>query len=99
MEDQEDILIHLLKLLRKENDGAAMIPVETADEQLGYFLTRDGMRAYFDAYGPKLTAEDRARLQHDMTHPTGSVTTEELMEWLRQEDAVEAATPGRAGRD
>ncbi len=92
MEDQEDILIHLLKLLRKENDGAAVIPVETADEKLGYFLTPDGMQAYFDAYGPKLTAEDRGRIQTDMTHSTGSVTTEELMDWLRQENAVPAAT-------
>ena len=120
MEDQEDILIHLLKLLRKENDGAAVIPVETADEKLGYFLTPDGMQAYFDAYGPKLSAEDRQELRHrmanpgrwlttgqllaeldaeergriqsDMTHLSGSVTTEEVTEWLRQENAVPAAT-------
>lgn len=51
IEDQEDIPIHLLKLLRKENDGAAVIPVETADEKLGYFITPDGMQAYFDADG------------------------------------------------
>ena len=94
LEDQEDILIHLVKLLRKENEGAAVIPLDTADEHLGYFLTRDGMQAYFDAYGPKLTAEDRAELQRDMKESTGSVTTEELKAWLREEVAAPAATPG-----
>ena len=96
MEDQEDILIHLLKLLRKENDGAAVIPVETADEKLGYFLTPDGMQAYFDAYGPKLTAEQDAELQRRIENPDGSkwLTVEEMLAALDAEDQLPPPTPG-----
>ncbi len=93
MEDQEDILIHLLKLLRKENDGAAVIPVETADEKLGYFLTPDGMQAYFDAYGPKLSAEDRQELRHRMANPGRWLTAGQLLAELDAEDSEPGTAP------
>lgn len=96
MEDQEDILIHLVKLLRKENEGAVVIPLDTADEHLGYFLTREGMQAYFDAYGPKLTDEQNAEFQRRIENPDQSkwLTIEEMLAVLDAEDSPPPPTPG-----
>lgn len=97
MEDQEDILIHLLKLLRKENDGAAVIPVETADEKLGYFLTPDGMQAYFDAYGPKLSEERWAVLEERVKHGRCLSAAEARAELMAEAERHQTREPALSG--
>ena len=121
-EDKSRVFCALLKeLIALNGGGQGPIPIDSPDgEDLGYHVAPPAARAYFDAYGPKLSAEDRQELRHrmanpgrwlttgqllaerdseergriqsDMTHLCGSVTTEELKEWLRQENAVPAAT-------
>lgn len=92
-DDQEAIFFYLVRELIRDSAPAGMIPLADGAEQLGYLLTVQGAQAQFERYGPKLTAEDLAGLQHRIDNPGRLFSLDELLEELRKADPVEVRPP------
>lgn len=92
-EQQEAVFVSILKALIADSGGEGLIPIQSDGEWLGYFVPPAVSDAHFERYGPKLTPEEKARVQRSFENPGRSFTLEEMLELLRQGDS--AAPPGR----
>ena len=65
VEDKTRVFCALLKeLIALHGGGRGPIPISTPDgEDLGYLVAPPATRAYFDAFGPKLSAEQLAEYE------------------------------------
>lgn len=81
VEDQEDILIFLIKEMIRVNGDNGLILVRTETEDLGYHVPPKAAAAIFEAYGPKFTPEqwaefdERAKRVHE-ARPAAEVVAE-----------------------
>ena len=96
-ECREAIFLDILKEILSIHDGGALIPIHAGEEYLGTFYPPAAVQYLFDKYGPKLTPEREAEVQHAIDNPGRIFTLEEFWESLREEDA--APTPPAAGRE
>ena len=98
-EAKEAVFVDLLKELVRENgDGEGLVEVTTtADGFLGTFYPPKAVQYLFDRYGPKLTPERKAEIQHAIDNPGRTFTLEELLESLEEEDAALEQAVGERG--
>ncbi len=92
-DEKEDLLVLLLKELIRENSDLGWIPITTATEHLGSFLPAKGERELFEQRGPKLSTTDRADLQRVLDNPGPTLTFEEMLQALREDDPVGGSPP------
>jgi len=87
-DQQEAVFVAILKAIIADSGGKGYIPVEWEGEWLGYFVPPAAAQELFDRYGPKLSPERLAEIQHAAANPGRSFTLEEMLEWLNSEEAA-----------
>jgi hypothetical protein len=87
-EEQEAVLLFLLKELIRINGGEGLIPFSFAGEQMGYYVPPKAAEHLFERAGPKLTAERDAEIQRVIDNPGKTFTLEEVLASVREEDAA-----------
>jgi hypothetical protein len=86
-EDQEAVLMFLLKELIRINGGNGLIPFETEDGQsMGYYTPPAAAAYLFEKYGPKLTPEREAEIAERIARNEPGIPIEQLIEELRREE-------------
>ncbi len=69
-EDQEAVLLFLLKELIRINGGTGLIPFEAENgESMGYYVPPAAERWLFETHGPKITPEREAELAERLDEP------------------------------
>lgn len=87
-DDQEAVLMFLLKELIRLNGGNGLIPFSFASEQMGYYVPQKAAEHLYEQSAPKLTPEREAEIQRVIDHPGKTFTLEEVLASVREEDAA-----------
>ena len=83
-EDQEDILIDLIRAMIAYNGGKGLIPIETPEgESLGYYVPPAAADARAELYLPKLSPERMAELVRRIENPGDAISAEQFIAELR----------------
>jgi hypothetical protein len=98
IEDQEAILADMLQKLIDIESPSQFFKVASVDHVFGYFLTPEGAKAQFEAFGPKFTPEYRAELDERLKHLDRAIPAQVVIEELRKE-AAELARKRRLSTD
>ena len=97
VEDKSRVFCVLLKeLIALHNGGKGPIPITAPDgEDLGYHVAPPAAQAYFDAYGPKLTAEEIAEYERRLADEGSFVSKEEFLAGIKEmlEERFGSRTP------
>jgi hypothetical protein len=85
VEDQEEILMFLLKEAIRVNGGSTIILMQSETEDLGYYVPPAAVNAHFEAFGPKFTPEEEAMLDERFSRLHEARPAREVIEELRRE--------------
>lgn len=93
-EDQEAVLLYLLKEVTRIDGGNGLIPFQTDNgEPMGYYVPPKVAAEQFAKSGPRLTPEQRAEVQRRIDQPGKTLSFDQMKEWLTA--AEPAAVPER----
>jgi hypothetical protein len=86
----------LKELIALHGGGKGPIPVTSPDgENLGYHVAPPAAQAYFDAFGPKLSAEDVTELEERVKHGRRLSPTEARAELIAEVERQQILEPER----
>ncbi len=98
-EDKSRVFCALLKeLIALNGGGQGPIPIDSPDgEDLGYHVAPPAARAYFDAYGPKLSEERWAVLEERVKHGRCLSAAEARAELMAEAERHQTREPALSG--
>ena len=85
LEDQEAVLVFLLKELIRIYGGTGLIPFSFEGEQLGYYVPPKAADWLFEKYGPTLTPEREAELAERIARDEPGIPVQEMIADLKRE--------------
>ena len=87
-DDQEAVLLFLLKELIRIYGGNGLIPFAFESEQMGYYVPPKAADWLFEKYGPKLTPEREAELAERLKSIEDALPVAQVIEDLKREAAA-----------